>query len=79
MDESKMNEWIDMVLWPQKEHRDANNPPVEPPIIILDAYHMHLTAHVVNCIKSMGIEVVHIPAGCAYLCKTIDVDIRIRL
>jgi hypothetical protein len=27
----------------------------------------------------MGIEVVHIPAGCAYLCKTIDVDIRIRL
>jgi hypothetical protein len=67
MDESKTNEGIDVVLWPWKEHRDTNNSPVEPPLIILDAYCVHQMGSVVNHIQSMGIEVVHIPAGCAYL------------
>ena len=35
MDESKMNEWIDVVIWLWKVHQDANKPSVEPPIIIL--------------------------------------------
>ena len=31
---------------------------------------------VVNCIQMMGIEVIHIPAGCTYLCQPIDVGIN---
>ena len=48
MDESKMNEWIDTVLQPWKVNRDENNPSVEPPILILDAYRMHQMGTVVN-------------------------------
>ena len=29
-----------------------------------------------NCIQEMGIEVMHIPAGCTYLCQPIDVGIN---
>jgi hypothetical protein len=76
MDESKMNEWIDVVLQPWKENRDQNNPSLEPPILILDAYRVHQMGSVVNRIQSMGIEVVHIPAGCTYLCQPIDVGIN---
>ena len=75
MDESKMNEWIDVVLQSCKEHRDANNPSVDTPINILDAYCAHQMGSVVNNIQSMGIEVVHILAGCTYLCQPIDVRI----
>jgi hypothetical protein len=31
---------------------------------------------VVNRIQMMGIEVIHIPAGCTYLCQPIDVGIN---
>jgi hypothetical protein len=48
MEDSKMNEWIDVVLQPLKEHCDANNQSVEPPIIILDAYHVHQMGFIVN-------------------------------
>jgi hypothetical protein len=70
-----MNEWIDVVLWPCKAHQDASNSSVEPPIIILDAYHVHQMGSVVNHIQSMGIEV-HIHAGCTYVCQPIDVRIN---
>ena len=71
MDESKMNE-----LW--KANRDENNPSVEPPILILDAYRMHQMGSIVNQIRSMGmgIEVVHIPAGCMYMCQPTNVGIN---
>jgi hypothetical protein len=75
MDEPKMNEWIDVVLWPWKEHPDANNTSVEPSIIIRDAYPVHQMGSVVNCIQSMGIVAVHIPAGCSCLCQPIVVGI----
>jgi hypothetical protein len=38
------------------------------PIIILDAYLVHQMGSVVNHIQSMEIEIVHILAGCTYLC-----------
>ena len=78
MDESKMNEWIDAILqpWLWKANRDENNPSAEPPILILDAYRVHQTGSSVNRIQSMRIEVVHIPAGCMYLCQPIDVGIN---
>ena len=31
---------------------------------------------VVNRIQEMGLEVVHIPAGCTYLCQPVDVGIN---
>ena len=76
MDESKMNEWIDAILQLWKANRDKNKPSVKPPILILDAYRVHQTGSAVNRIQSMRIEVVHIPAGCVYLCQPIDVGIN---
>lgn len=75
MDESKMNDWIDIVLQQWKEKQDDNNPSVEPPILILDAYCMHQMGSVIKQIQSMGIEVMHIPAGCTYLCQPINIRI----
>jgi hypothetical protein len=69
------NEWIDVILQPWKANQDANNPSVEPPILLLDAYHVHQMGSVVNRIQSMGIEAVHILVGCTYLCQPIDVRI----
>lgn len=76
MDEGMMNAWIEVILKPWKDHRDANNPSIQPPILVLDAYNVHQMGSVVNRIQSMGIEVVHIPAGCTYLCQPIDVGIN---
>ena len=54
-----MNKWIDLVLVPWK---NANAPEVIP-IIILDAYRIHMMGNIVNRIQSLGIEVVHISPG----------------
>ena len=62
-----MHEWVDVVLKPWKDAQDENNPNMHPPIIILDAYRVHQMGSVVNRIQVMGIEVIHIPAGCTYL------------
>ena len=43
-----MNEWIDIVLMPWKADRDANNPSLQPPILVLDAYRVHQMGSVVN-------------------------------
>jgi hypothetical protein len=64
------------VLQPWKPNRDKNNPSVEPPILVLDANCMHHMGSVINRVQSMGIEVVHIPAGCMYLCQPIDIRIN---
>ncbi len=76
MDEARMLEWVAKVLKPWKDHRDASNPYAEPPLLILDAYRIHKMGSVVNRIQMMGIEVLHIPAGCTYLCQPIDVGIN---
>jgi len=76
MDEALMNEWIGIVLMPWKANCDANNPSLQPPILVLDAYHVYQLGLVDNRILVMGIEVTHIPAGCTYLCQPIDVGIN---
>jgi hypothetical protein len=76
MDEALMNEWIGIVLTPWKADRDANNLSLQPPILVLDAYHVHQMGSVVNQIQLMGIEVIHVPAGCTYLCQSVDVGIN---
>ena len=76
IDELTMNNWIDGILMPWKEHCNANNPSLLPPILILDAYRVHQMGSVVLRIQSLGIEVVHIPPGCTYLCQPIDMGIN---
>ena len=76
MDESKMNQWIQVILQPWKARRRKNNPSVKPSIFVLDTYCMHQMGSVVNRIQSIGITVMHIPAGCAHLCLPIYVRIN---
>ena len=72
MDEEMMSKWIDVVLIPW---RNEKGPDVIP-ILILDAYRVHMMGNIVNRIQSLGIEVVHIPPGCTYLCQPVDVGIN---
>ena len=67
-----MNKWIDLVLIPW---RNTKAPDVTP-LLIIDVYQVHMMGNIVNKIQSLGIEVVHIPAGCTYLCQPIDVGIN---
>ena len=46
-----MNEWIDVILQPWKDQHNANNPSIQPPILILDAYRVHQMDSVVNRIQ----------------------------
>jgi hypothetical protein len=48
MDKEMMNVWIDGVLQVWKDQCDANNPSIQPPILILDVYHVHQMGSVVN-------------------------------
>jgi hypothetical protein len=72
MDEEMMNKWIDLVLVPWKNTKALE----VVPIIILDAYHIHMMGNIVNRIQSLGIDVVHIPPGCTYLCQPVDVGLN---
>jgi hypothetical protein len=76
MDKTLVPAWIDDILKPYKDKKDARDPGGPPPILILDAYRVHQMGSVVNCIQEVGIEVLHIPAGCTYLCQPIDVEIN---
>ena len=71
-----MHAWIDLILKPYKDEIDARNPGGQTSILILDAYHVHHMGSIVNHIQLMGIEVIHIPTGCTYLCQPIDVGIN---
>ncbi len=72
MDAKMMNQWIDSVLIPWKDSRE----PGVVPLLILDAYRVHMMGSIVNRIQSLGIEVQHIPGGCTWLCQPIDVGIN---
>jgi len=76
MDKEMMNVWIDVILQLWKEHCNTNNPSIQPPILILGAHRVHQMGSVVKGIQSLGIIVIHIPAGCTYLCQPIDVRIN---
>jgi hypothetical protein len=72
MDEEMMHKWIDLALIPWKE----TTTPRVVPLLILDAYCVHMMRTVVNRVQSLGIEVIHIPLGCTYLCQPVDVGIN---
>ena len=46
------------------------------PLLLLDSYHCHVMASVVNEIWDIGVEVEHIPGGCTYLCQPVDIGIN---
>ncbi len=46
------------------------------PIRILDIFCVHMMGNILNRIQSLRIEVIHIPAGCTYLCQPVDVGIN---
>lgn len=58
-----------MLYW---SHQRKLMMPMHPPIIILDAHHVHHISSVINCIQSMGIEEIYIPTGCPWVCRHID-------
>jgi hypothetical protein len=72
MDEEMMEKWIDNILIPWQNEKG----PDVIPILILNAYRVHMMGNIVNWIQSLGIEVVHIPLGCTYLCQPVDVGIN---
>jgi hypothetical protein len=72
MDEEMMHKWIDLILIPWKE----TAMPRVVPLLILDAYHIHMMGTVVNRVQSLGIKVIHIPPGFTYLCQPVDVGIN---
>jgi hypothetical protein len=76
MDEALMNEWIDIILTPSKSNCNANNPLLQPSILVLHAYHVHQMGLAINQIQAMGIEVIHIPTGYTYLCQPANIGIK---
>jgi hypothetical protein len=51
-------------------------PPGIHPVILLNAYHCHMMALVVNKIFDLGIEVIRIPGGCMGLCQLLDIGVN---
>ena len=74
-DEKCMLEWVDGAIKPWKAQVDASYPN-HIPILILDSFKVHMMGSVVSYIQSLGVEVIHIPAGCTYLCQPVDVGIN---
>ena len=63
-------------MFPWKAACDEKIAGGNPPLLILITYCVYQMRSVVNKIQSMGIEVVHIPVGCTYLCQPIDIEIN---
>jgi len=72
MDERVMMEWIARVLRPWAEDAPAHI----RPLLLLDSYRCHTTARVVDAIIGLGVDLIHIPAGCTCLCQPVDVGIN---
>ena len=72
MDEQVMLMWVEKVLKPYVK----SAPEGIVPLFLLDSYHCHMMASVVNEIQDLGVEVEHIPGSCTYLCQPVDIGIN---
>ena len=72
MDKRVMLLWVEKVLKPYIE----SAPEGIVPLLLLDSYHCHVMASVVNEIQDLGVEVEHIPGGCTYLCQPVNIGIN---
>jgi hypothetical protein len=52
MDEAMMNIWIDLVLIPWRNTQD----PEVVPLLVLDAYRVHMMGSIVNHIQALGLR-----------------------
>jgi hypothetical protein len=68
-DKAVMLDWVENVLTPYV----ATAPAGVIPIVFLDSFKVHLLGSVAYAIKSLGVEVEFIPAGCTGLVQPIDV------
>ena len=67
-----MTRRVEKVLKPYVE----SAPESVVPLLLLDSYHCHVMASVVNEIQELGVEVEHIPGGCMYLYQPVDIGIN---
>ena len=76
-DDRIMKEWVLKVLplWIADLKAQFGNEHIVP-LLILDAYKCHMQASIVTLIQDLGIEVLHIPGGCTYLCQPLDVGVN---
>ena len=80
----QINSWMDercMLMWVEEclaSHLNLFCPPPAGivPVILLDSYRCHLMPSVVDAIKDLGIEVIHIPGGCTGLLQPLDVGLN---
>ena len=72
MDERVMFMWVEKVLKPSVK----SAPEGIVPLLLLDSYHCHVMASVVNEIQDLGVEVEHIPGACTYLCQPANIGIN---
>ena len=72
MDEAMMLQWVKEVLESWSKHVPAGI----VPYLLLDSYKCHLMSSVVHAIQDLGIEVDHIPGGCAGLVQPLDVGVN---
>ena len=80
-DACQENAWMDervMLMWAEKVHKPyvESAPEGIVPLLLLDSFHFHVMASVVNEIQELGVEVEHIPGGCKYLCQPVDIGIN---
>ena len=75
-DERVMKSWVSKVLPLWKAECVQLMGPHVIPLLILDAYKCHMQAEVVTMIQDLGIEILHIPGGCTYLCQPLDVGVN---
>ena len=71
MNEQVMLMWVEKVLMPYVE----SAPEGIVPLLLLDSYHCHVMASVVNEIQELVVEVEHIPGGCTYLSQSVNIGI----
>ncbi len=77
------NSWMDkrcMLVWVHEclgSYLNLCPPPAGiVPVILLDLYRCHIMGSVVNVIKDLGIEVIHIPGGCTGLLQPLYVGLN---
>ena len=55
--------WVEKVLKPYIK----SAPEGIVPLLLLDSYHCHVMASVVNEIQDLGVDIEHIPGSCMYV------------
>ena len=74
-DETCMLDWLNKSFKDWVDARKVQFPDIIP-VLILDAFAVHMLTSVVAKVESLGCDVIFIPGGCTYLCQPVDVGIN---